>query len=141
MPEFWMVKNQFGKLSAEDDGAKGYMAKLKNGDAVLVKVRKPRNVQFHRKYFAMLQTVFENQERYEDFEAFRAEVVMRAGYWKAHHHVSGKISYDAQSLAFDKMDELAFSELYDKSIDVILEHFLPETNRDELEEAVLDFAG
>ena len=136
-----MVKNQFGKLSAEDDDAKSYMAKLKNGDAVLVKVRKPRNVQFHRKYFALLQTVFENQERYEDFEAFRKEVVMRAGYWTIHHHVTGKVSYDAKSIAFDKMDELEFSELYNKSIDVILEYFLPDTSRDELEEAVLDFAG
>ena len=141
MAEIWMVKNQFGKLSAEDDTAKAALAKIKNGEQVHVSIKKPRNVLFHRKFFALCQVVFENQERYDDFDAFRHELTMRAGWWDTHVHVSGKISYIPKSISFAKMDETSFAEFYNKAIDAALEHFIPGTDKEGLEEAVIDFSG
>ena len=139
--EIWLIKNQFGKLSAEDDAAKKVLSKIKTGEQVQVTIKKPRNVLFHRKFFALCQVVFDNQEVYDDFEAFRKELTMRAAYWKEHHHVTGAISYEAKSISFAAMDDLEFGELYDKAINAAIDHFIPGTDRGELEEAILDFAG
>jgi len=97
---------------------------------------KERNYNFHKKYFALLNCAFENQDRYNTFEPFRAEVIMRAGYFNTHIHLSGKKSFSPKSIAFKKMDNIEFEELYSNSIDVILEHFLIGMNEDELNNAI-----
>lgn len=141
MAEIWMVKNQFGKLSAEDEESKAALAKIKNGEHIQVNIKKPRNVLFLRKFFALCTVVFENQEKYEDFEAFRHELTMRAGWWQEHVHTTGNVSYIPKSISFAKMDAIQFGEFYDKAIDAAIEHFIPGTDKEGLEEAILDFGG
>lgn len=138
MPECWLTKTIDQKLVPDDDVSRQYVKKLKAGEPVMVVIRKPRNIKFHRKLFALLNLAFENQDKYDDFEAFRKEVVMRAGFWEEHHHLSGAISYTAKSLSFATMDELEFSMVYDKVIDAIIQHFMPGTDAGELEAAVSD---
>jgi hypothetical protein len=87
----------------------------------------------------LLSLIFENQERYQSFERFRKEVVMRAGFFEEHVHLTGKISYVAKSLSYEKMDETEFADLFDKCCVVILQHFLPDSDREALEEAVYDY--
>ena len=91
---------------------------------MLVTVTRPRNIGMHRKFFALMDLAFENQDKYTAFEAFRKEVVMRAGWYIEHHHITGKISYEAKSVSFTKMDELEFQELFYKCIDIIIAHFM-----------------
>jgi hypothetical protein len=136
----WLKRVQ-NSLVAGDEVAEAYVQKIPMGEFVEVDIRRPRNVQFHRKFFALLHVVFHNQERYEDFEAFRKEVTMRCGWWREHHHVTGKISYEAKSIAFHKMDEIEFAELYEKAISVILEHFIPGIDVAELEREVREFGA
>ena len=141
MPEFFMIKELGQKLVPDDDHARSYLKRIKAGEPVLVVVRKPRNVKFHRKFFALLNVAFENQDRYDDFEAFRKEVTMRAGQWEEHKHVTGTVSYTAKSIAFHNMDDLAFGELYQKAITAIIEHFMPGMDPDELSRAVDEVLG
>lgn len=136
MPSFWVRKTASQSLAATDDEGREYLKGLALGEPVMVTVKKPRNGKFHRKYFALLGVAFENQDKYEDREAFRAEVIMRAGYWVEHVHVSGKVSYTAKSISFASMDELEFSELYRKSVDVIINYFMPGMEPGELDRAV-----
>lgn len=141
MPEFFAAKRPDGSLEPTEDRGRDYLKRLKIGDDCLVKVTKPRNIQFHRKFFALLNYAFENQERYEDFEAFRKEVTMRAGWWEEHVHVTGQVSYTAKSIAFANMDELQFDELYRKAITAIIEHFLVGMDPEELDRAVEEVLG
>lgn len=136
-----MLKSLNQHLVPEDDDARGYLKRLKPGEPVLVSVRKPRNVRFHRKYFALLQVAFDNQDKYDAFEAFRREVTIRAGFFTEHIHMTGEVSFVAKSIAFHNMDELEFADLYKKSIDVIIEHFMPGTDPDELNRAVEEVVG
>lgn len=140
-----LYKHPTGVLKAADKDSEAYVQKLSQGEVIESKVRKARNYQFHKKYFALLHFAFDNQEKYDTFEAFRAEVIMRAGWYQEHHHITGAISYSPKSIAFDKMDELEFGKLYQKSIDVILEHFLQGMTEPALRAAVAEeiarFAG
>lgn len=139
MPTLRMLKGHNQSLKPADMESERYLSKIGFGEQVTCKLTRPRNPQFHRKFFSLLQLVFENQERYATFERFRKEVVMRAGFFDEHVHLTGKVSYVAKSLAFDKMDETEFSELYDKCCVIILQYFMPDTRREDLEEAVLDY--
>ena len=125
MSEVWLHKTEIGHLAPSDGQAQQTLKKLKVDQPVLVKITKPRNIGMHRKFFALMQIGFDNQEKYDTLDAFRKEVTMRAGWYKEHHHVTGAISYEAKSIAFNKMDELEFQELFYKCIDVILRHFMP----------------
>ena len=84
-----MIKGLNQQLVPDDDIGRSYLKKIKAGDSILVTLKKPRNIKFHRKYFALLNLAFENQDRYEHFEALRKEVIMRAGFWEEHVHVTG----------------------------------------------------
>ena len=141
MPDLWMRKNLNQCLEPADDMASEYLRNVKIGEMYLVNIRKPRNLQFHRKFMALIKIAWDNQERYDVFEAVRKEVTMRAGFFVEHVHISGKVSYEAKSIAFAAMDELEFADLYSKAIDVILKHFMPGTDPEALEQAVEDVLG
>jgi len=89
--------------------------KLKNGEMFKVKVVRPRNLNFHRKFFGMLRLAFDNQEVYEDFDVF--EEVIKLGI----HHVScfympnGYPCYKSKSISFAKMSQDEFEEFYEKA--------------------------
>lgn len=123
-------------LVPDNEEARQYVQHLKFGEPVMVTVKRPRNIQFHRKFFALLNVAFENQDKYEDFEAFRKEVTMRAGYWEEHVHITGQISYTAKSISFASMDELEFADLYDKAVTAIIQHFMVGADEHELTRAV-----
>ena len=141
MPDFFMLKDLEQRLLPDDDTGRAYLKRLKPGEPVLVNVKKPRNIKFHRKFFALLQIAFDNQDKYDDFEAFRKEVTMRAGHWQEHVHVTGAVSYTAKSIAFHNMDELEFSQLYSQAIDAIIAYFMPDTDPEELNRAVEEVLG
>ena len=62
---------------------------------------------------------------------------MQVGYYEKKVTLGGRITYEAKSTRFSAMDEAQFQEYYDRAVDVILKYFLPETNREELEEIIL----
>ena len=106
---------------------------VKNGEYVRCKTTKARNGAFHRKYFGLLHFVFDNQDKYDVFEAFRAEVTMKAGYYHEHQHINGHVSYMPKSIQFSKMDEVEFRDLVNKTIDVIMRDFMKDADRNVIE--------
>jgi hypothetical protein len=136
-----LLKTHNNRLSPADGQAEQYLTKVPFGELVMCTVTRPRNPKFHRKLMSLFQLVYENQERYNNFERFRKEIVMRAGFYEEHTHLTGQVSYIAKSLAFDKMDETEFSDLYDKCCAVIIQYFWPDITQHQLEEAVMDYMG
>jgi len=112
------------------------LSKIKNNTTYKIKIVKPRNVKFHRKYFALLNCYFDNQHTFLEMEDLREWVQMTAGFLKVVTTPTGTI-YKAKSINFASMDEIAFSELYNKSMDVILKQLGCEQS--ELEEQILNF--
>ena len=139
MPTLQMIKGNNNTLKPANPEAEHYLSKVGFNDQLTCKITRPRNLLFHRKFFALLNMVYQNQERYTNFERFRKEIVMRAGFYEKHVHLTGKVSYIAESLAFDSMDEATFSDLYDKAVEVILHYFWQDMTKAQLEEAVMDF--
>ncbi len=109
--------------------------RLKEGQVYIVDVKLVRNLDFHRKYFAMLSAAwslltqrqrafFSQGELGETFgkEAFRRTVQVTAGYYDPIFDLKEKRwQRSVRSIAFDKMDETEFEKLYHAVYDVIMD--------------------
>ena len=97
--------------------------KLKIDEVYKVKISRPRNIRFHRKFFALIKLVYDNQERFNNLEYLRKELTIAAGFYDTYIDLTGVEVQVAKSISFGSMDEDEFSELYSRFIDAIGVHF------------------
>ena len=88
------------------------------GEIIRVKLFKDRNVRFHRKYWALVNMVFENQEIYKSKEAMHFAIKVAAG-WIDHVEVGQKVHLMPRSTSFEKMSEQEFSIFYLDAVEAI----------------------
>lgn len=122
-------------FSSDNDEIKRY--KFKVGEMYQIEISKPRNVLFHRKYFALLNLVFENQEYFTDFNALRSFVIIKSGYYIRTVTKKG-VHFEPKSISFASMDQVEFDKLFDKTLDFIIAEFLPLT-KDEIKAEIAEF--
>ena len=134
-------KVQGGQLVPDDDATVVAMQKIKTGEVISVDYKKPRNYKFHKKFMALMQIVFDNQEKYHCMEDVLTEIKLQAGHYEEHISLGGKIIYRPKSIAFAAMDEVEFGEFYNKALDIVLKFFLKESNERELNQMVDQVVG
>lgn len=95
-----------------------FFEKTKPFELVVLESRKQRNLQFHRKAFALLNIVFNAQEKYETPEQLRLAMTVYAGYVKQ-IEVNDTTVLIPESWAFDnkEMTPERFETLYSSMID------------------------
>lgn len=113
----------------------------------------PRNSKFHRKLFALLNLGFEAWEPgrkhktykgvpvLKEFEQFREDVTILAGYYEQSWGINGRMKVKAKSISFANMEQDEFERLYDAVATVLLEHVLTKYGRAELDETVAKILG
>jgi len=100
-------------------------------------IKKKRNYEFHKKFFALINLVFQNQERYRVFEDLREDLIIEAGFFSRRTNLEGDEVKKAKSISFSSMDEYEFNQLYDAVINVIIKHFKFEKRA--IEENLIEF--
>lgn len=119
--------------------------KLKLGETYSVEVKVVRNVDFHRKYFALIAYAWEflneqEAERFKDKENFRKYVEIAAGHCDVIFHPRLQEFVEIpKSIAFAKMDNTAFSDLYGRVKDVIFSIIGDRVTQEEFERLLIDF--
>lgn len=107
-------------------------SKLQEGESYEVDLKKVRCPGHHRKYFAMIRKAMQCLpkgvgEFFEDEYKFRKYLEITAGYSEPFFHpVHGFIEVP-KSIAYDKLDQTEFSELYRKVravVDVIVTKYI-----------------
>ena len=114
------IKTQTG-LIPDCDETREILNKVKNGDGIILDYKPKRNIFFHRKAFALLNLVLQNQEHYKTIDNILEIVKFRAGYYETIVTHKGKKHYKTKSICFSKMDNLEFEKFYSEIIDVALE--------------------
>ena len=138
--EVWFYK-RLSSLVPADEAAKEAIAHVSQGECVAVKIRRPRNLGHHRKFFSLMQLVFENQDDYPTLDHFLTAVKIAAGWYEdAPIEVSGKLVYIPKSISFAKMDQGEFERFYGQAIAAIC-RLLPQFKAEDLREAVLEYAA
>jgi hypothetical protein len=119
-----------GALYPADEQAQESLKTIKQGEPVKVKLTRPRNYLFHKKYFALLNLAFdyweppENHVAEKNFDRFRKDIIILAGYYESYVRLDGSTRIEPRSIAFGKMSEEEFADLYNKTIDVIIKYAL-----------------
>lgn len=99
--------------------------RLKVGTTYVADIKVSRNVQFHRKYWALLNTAWSllperTSNGFRSLEGFRAYVTVAAGHYDLYYNPRLKEFVETpKSIAFDRMDEAEFEDLYERTKDVI----------------------
>jgi hypothetical protein len=120
--KIYLIKTYSG-LVPYDDTDKESLKKIPLNVAMEYEVKIPRNLSFHKKFFAMLNLAFANQEEFKSFESFREAVIIGAGYYRTIQRLHGEEMILAKSIKFSSMDEAEFDSLYIAVLDTIIDYF------------------
>jgi len=125
------IKQPGGVLipSSEIDVEK--MTKFKTGEYYPVDIKLCRNPQFHRKVMAFFtfcmeywagEQVMEFGSHSAQFDRFRYDLTILAGYYIQTTRIDGSVRLEAKSIAFGNMEEEEFRELYTALINAASKH-------------------
>lgn len=136
-----LVVKQFGALRPVNAAAEEIIRSIPNGEVLKVKISRSRNPQHHRLFFALLQTVFENQSRYKTLEHLLAAVKVATGHADLMVMKDGREVYVPRSISFAKMDQIAFAKFFDRVCDWLVKDVLPHSTSEELKREVMEIIG
>lgn len=122
-----------------------WLAKAEPGELLTLKSTLPRSGIFHRRHMALEAQVFEGQERFEDFKAFRAWLKIGAGLVDWVPGPRGGIVPLPKSISYEAMEQLEFEAFHQAAVDFLRQDHAqkvlwpkaPAASRGQLVEAIL----
>ncbi len=138
MPKL-VLRKHLGSLRPADEQSEEWLRKIANGECIMVEARKPRNIQHHRKLFALLKLVCDNMDENITPELLLGLIKLRTGYSEIIRTRKGEVLIP-KSIAFESLDQQGFETFYNAAVHFIIQDILP-VNRDELENEVLSMVA
>lgn len=122
-----LLAKHFNSFRPIDEAGTELLRKIGQGEIVAVELKRPRNVQHHRLFFALLTLVWEqmDHDRYPTIEDLLDAVKLCIGHRRRIELPSGKIHFVPKSISFARMDQSEFAAFYDRVCDLIAREFLP----------------
>lgn len=119
--------------------------RLRIGDNVLCTIKRPRNYEFHKKYFSLLRLTVANLPHLiqQQMQIFTEEDLLDClkidlGLFTTRWH-GGRQIVKTGSISFAKMDNTEFEKFFSRSVDAILRIYLRGTDRQALIEEVENY--
>ena len=134
-------RKRLGTLVPWDEQSEAVLAKIPVNEIVMINIKRPRNILHHRKLFALLNLVVSNQEHYQSVEHLLAAIKVEAGHCDTYPMKDGNVAYIPKSINFASMDQTAFDPFWDKAVDFIVTKVIPDMNRADLENEILEIVG
>ena len=122
-----LLYNDYGYLKPMYDEDLDNKNKLKLGKSYWATIKLARNIDFHRKYFKLISVAWEllgekTHQFFKTKDGFRKTVEVTAGWSEPVYSISRNEWVEVpKSIAFDKMSQDEFEELYERVKDVIWE--------------------
>jgi len=154
--EAFCIKTQNSALVPASEHDRELIKPLKVGQPVKVTIKRVRNYEFHKKFFALLNYAFETWEPPEhgagsawadkmviekNFDRFRKDIIIKAGFYEATYRLNGDVRFEARSISFHNMSEEDFTDLYALTFDVIIKHVLVGYTDEALKEVLAHIEG
>lgn len=137
--DIFLTKTLAGFVPADEHG-KQAVKRWKIGETLRCSIRKPRDYTNHKRYFALLNLTYENQEKYANFEHFRKAVQIAAGHVDELITLDGEIVLIPRSIDYTTLDEFEFSKVFGETMTVCAK-ILGDLNLHELEQEVARYAA
>jgi hypothetical protein len=152
MATIWLRK-LYDTFCPADEMSAEAMEGFKANGLYKAEITQPRNIGFHRKFFALLNLVYKNYEQpevfykgirvFKSFERFRDDVTISCGHYELELNKLNNVVQRAKSISFAKMDQTEFEALFSTAITVILAEYLTtysESDMDFLVSKVLQYS-
>lgn len=130
-----MFKVAGGGLYPASDIESEKMKRFKNNELYTVDLKTTKNPSFHRKVFSFFNFCFEHwlsgkeyMSTPEQFDNFRKDMTITAGYYNEYYNIDGSVKVEAKSLAYAKMEQSEFEEVYSAIINVALRKIFKTTD-------------
>lgn len=150
--EILLLKHPKGFLYPADELEAEKIKGIKAAVLVRAEVKQVRNPMFHRKFFALLRVGFDAfnppPSEYKgfpvqkDFEQFREDVTIAAGFFTVTYRINGDTRVKAKSIRFGRMSPESFERLYSAVANVLLQkilaHYQNRANLDNVVNQILD---
>lgn len=129
--------------ASEEDEEK--LSTIKAGKIVELELTQKRNLQMHRKLFAALNIGFDAFEpaldfkgrpMQKNFDRFRKDIIILAGFYDVVVNVHGEPRYEAKSISFGSMSQEEFESLYGACVNAMLKHVLVNYTRSDFDQVV-----
>ncbi len=127
-------------LAATDDASEAALASVKLGECVELRMRRPRNLQMHRLFWKLMQTVYENQSHYKSADEVCTAFKFAVGHVDSIKTARGIIQVP-RSIAFAKMDQPAFKAFFNAAIKFCVEEVIPGMASEALEREVMELVA
>ncbi|BAQ84131.1 hypothetical protein [uncultured Mediterranean phage uvMED] len=121
--KLFLTKKNDNTLIASYDSDYEKVIKLKVGKEYQCEIKRPRNIKFHRKFFALINMVFQNQESYKSIDSLREDLIKEAGHYEEWIDFKGNKKIKAKSIKFAEMNKDEFEILYNSVIDITVRYF------------------
>lgn len=129
-----VIKQHGGALIPANEAEVERMKRFKTGGAYEIEIKQIRNYEFHKKVFAFLNFCFEYYVSRLDcavherqFEVFRDELTVCAGYYEQFVTLRGTIRTEAKSISFSNMDQEEFEQYFNSLINAAIKHVFNNT--------------
>lgn len=120
MSQITLIKTFNGhfKLAYDSDYEKS--KKIPLNEPIIYEWKKVRNYEFHKKFFSLVNMVYQNQEQYNNIDDLRDDLTVKAGFYYKYINIDEIEVKKPKSISFASMDENEFSNLYNAFIDVVV---------------------
>lgn len=132
-------KQLFG-LEPTDEASEAAMSAIKLGECIELRIKRPRNLQMHRLFWKLMETVYQNQSHYKSAEEVCTAFKLAVGHTDVVRTRRGDV-YVPRSISFAKMDQVAFHAFFKSAVDFCVSEVIPGMNSEELEREVLELVA
>lgn len=136
----FMRRTLGNRLEPVDDFGREIVAKI-GPQGCAVEIKLPRNLAHHRKYWALVDLIFQNQSRYQSRDELSDAIKVMIGHALTVTMKSGATFQIPKSIAFHKMDQAEFDGFYNRVIRLVCEEIVPNIDESALRNELLEFAA
>ena len=132
-----LVKHPGGVFSVATDIDLPRINRFKTGETYTAEIKLTRSPAFHRKVMAFFGFCFahwcanraglEHMDEYSQFERFRKDLTILAGFYVQTVRLDGSLRTEAKSLSFASMDDEEFTRCYSALINAAIKHVFANT--------------
>jgi hypothetical protein len=137
----YFFRRSLGSLRPDDAEAEEALRGVGANEIVGVIMRRPRNVGHHRKFFALLKIVFENQEIYRSEAELLAAIKIATGHCVPLTLTTGQKAFIPSSISFASMDQAEFDKFWNAVCVLVTTKIIPNLSRDDLEAELMSMVS
>lgn len=140
MTEVLLTRKGYNLVCVDPIGEETIVS-IKEGQVVSADIKMRRSYKHLQKYMVLMNEVFENQSIYGSCKKMRKALEIEAGHFDTLRLIDGSEIKIPASVAFDKLDQIGFNQVYERVVQIICTTLIPSLDDKELEQRINDIIG